>query len=229
MKLCTCVQEQKAKNEQASVLAQEGAYSNPPSIIDSMRKTQQDPDKVNPFGNGVLGFGAVLLVAVALIASAIGLGSDPSAPTTSGLVCFLSNPASAWTVEPRNTNMLAPSMHSSMPSEASTVCVSAHLCGSARDSDTVHLALRVNKNNTHPSVHVQPSVAEEASTTIREQLAGFEAKLAADASDAEALEGAAVSYVNLGDYAKAEGVLSKLVTLNSKDPQAWRLLGEVRL
>lgn len=74
------MQDQKQKEQASSALSTTDAYKDPPTIFDSMRKEKADPDKVNPLGSGTVGFFAVLLIVVALIAGAIGLNSDPSAP-----------------------------------------------------------------------------------------------------------------------------------------------------
>lgn len=72
----------------------------------------------------------------------------------------------------------------------------------------------------------------ELSKVEREQLeaqqATFASLLDANPKDAEALEGAAVTAVNLGDYEKGEGLLTQLVAIRSTDPDAWRLLAETR-
>lgn len=72
----------------------------------------------------------------------------------------------------------------------------------------------------------------ELSKVEREQLeaqqAVFAAELAENPDSVEALEGAAVTAVNLGDYEKGERLLTSLTALRPGDPEAWRLLAETR-
>lgn len=84
------------------------------------------------------------------------------------------------------------------------------------------------------SVAQAPAAQEQAlSATEREQLLGqvasFEGRLAADSGDAEAQEGLAVAFVELGKLDRAEAALDKLTALRPDDPEVLRLLGEVRL
>lgn len=75
---------------------------------------------------------------------------------------------------------------------------------------------------------MQPQLTDEDLSSVRSQLQGFEATLKEDPNNAEALEGAAVSAAGLGDYGRAEELLTQLVQKRANDPQAWRLLAEVR-
>ena len=59
---------------------------------------------------------------------------------------------------------------------------------------------------------------------LKQQAQQFETQLASNAQDVEALEGAGVSYAQLGDFKRAEALLSKLTSAKPKDPEAWRLL-----
>jgi tetratricopeptide (TPR) repeat protein len=72
----------------------------------------------------------------------------------------------------------------------------------------------------------------ELSKGEREQLeaqqATFASRLETNPEDTEAMEGAAVTAVNLGDYAKGEKMLTQLTAIRSNDPEAWRLLAETR-
>lgn len=72
----------------------------------------------------------------------------------------------------------------------------------------------------------------ELSKVEREQLEAQQSTLASrleeNPEDAEALEGAAVTAINLGDYEKGEGLLTRLVAIRGADPEAWRLLAETR-
>eukprot|EP00850_Spirogloea_muscicola_P019661 SM000196S05353 [mRNA] locus=s196:6689:11005:+ [translate_table: standard] len=62
----------------------------------------------------------------------------------------------------------------------------------------------------------------------QEQLARYKAMLAISSTDAEGLEGAAVSSAELGDYTKAAEYLTELTKMKPDDPEALRLLAEVR-
>eukprot|EP00850_Spirogloea_muscicola_P002445 SM000009S23574 [mRNA] locus=s9:881673:886012:+ [translate_table: standard] len=62
----------------------------------------------------------------------------------------------------------------------------------------------------------------------QEQLARYEAMLAISSTDAEGLEGAAVSSAELGDYTKAAEYLTELIKMKPDDPEALKLLAEVR-
>lgn len=70
--------------------------------------------------------------------------------------------------------------------------------------------------------------AQELSTEQRAQLQKqaeqFEGQLSSSAGDVEALEGAGVSYAQLGEFKKAEGLLARLTAARPKDAEAWRLL-----
>uniref|UniRef100_K4A3E4 Uncharacterized protein n=1 Tax=Setaria italica TaxID=4555 RepID=K4A3E4_SETIT len=59
-------------------------------------------------------------------------------------------------------------------------------------------------------------------------LQGFEATLSKSPNDPTALEGAAVSLVELGEYEKASTFLEKLVKVIPDKAEAYRLLGEVK-
>ncbi len=64
----------------------------------------------------------------------------------------------------------------------------------------------------------------EQKAKLKQQAQQFESQLASNSQDVEALEGAGVSYAQLGDFKRAEGLLSKLTAAKAKDPEAWRLL-----
>ena len=74
--------------------------------------------------------------------------------------------------------------------------------------------------------------AQQLSAADRKQLlaqvAAFEGRVAADATDTEALEGLAVSFAELGQLDRAEDALVKLTEMREGDREALRLLGEVR-
>ena len=59
---------------------------------------------------------------------------------------------------------------------------------------------------------------------LKQQAQQFESQLAGNSANLEALEGAGVSYAQLGDFKRAEGLLNKLTLAKPEDAEAWRLL-----
>lgn len=59
---------------------------------------------------------------------------------------------------------------------------------------------------------------------LKEQAQKYESQLASSGADLEALEGAGVSYAQLGDFKRAESLIAKLTSARPTDPEAWRLL-----
>lgn len=59
---------------------------------------------------------------------------------------------------------------------------------------------------------------------LTQQAQKYESQLASNAADLEALEGAGVSYAQLGDFKRAETLIAKLTSARPSDPEAWRLL-----
>lgn len=59
---------------------------------------------------------------------------------------------------------------------------------------------------------------------LKEQAQKYESQLASNGADLEALEGAGVSYAQLGDFKRAETLIAKLTSARPTDPEAWRLL-----
>lgn len=68
---------------------------------------------------------------------------------------------------------------------------------------------------------------KEELSRLKEQLDGFEAILKIYPDDLAALEGAAVTYAELGEYSNSEAGLQKLIERKPKDVDALRLLAEV--
>ncbi|GLJ08383.1 hypothetical protein SUGI_0087740 [Cryptomeria japonica] len=60
------------------------------------------------------------------------------------------------------------------------------------------------------------------------QLQRFEETLKSSPEDLEALEGAAVTHAELGEYREASVLLEKLTQKSTENPDAFRLLGDVR-
>ncbi|CAM0905736.1 unnamed protein product [Alopecurus aequalis] len=79
------------------------------------------------------------------------------------------------------------------------------------------------------STVVNKQLSEEEKTHFERTLEGFEETLAKSPYDPAALQGAAVSLVELGEYEKASGLLEKLVKVIPDKAEAYRLLGEVKI
>ena len=75
-----------------------------------------------------------------------------------------------------------------------------------------------------PSVLQNRELSADQKAQLKQQAQQFETQLASNSQDVEALEGAGVSYAQLGDFKRAEGLLSKLTTAKPQDAEAWRLL-----
>uniref|UniRef100_A0A0E0Q6R4 Tetratricopeptide repeat-like domain-containing protein n=1 Tax=Oryza rufipogon TaxID=4529 RepID=A0A0E0Q6R4_ORYRU len=78
------------------------------------------------------------------------------------------------------------------------------------------------------STVVSKQLSEEEIQNFKTALEGFEATLRTSPNDPTALEGAAVSLVELGEYQKASEFLEKLVKVIPDKVEAYRLLGEVK-
>ncbi|XP_062190331.1 uncharacterized protein LOC133893346 [Phragmites australis] len=78
------------------------------------------------------------------------------------------------------------------------------------------------------STVVKQKLSAEEEAKFKSVLEGFEATLSKSPNDPTALEGAAVSLVELGEYEKASTFLEKLVKVIPGKAEAYRLLGEVK-
>ena len=67
-------------------------------------------------------------------------------------------------------------------------------------------------------------MSEEQKTKLQQQAQQFEEQLQASPSNVDAVEGAGVTYAQLGQFDKAEQLLTKLTTAKPQDAEAWRLL-----
>ncbi|KAK9087984.1 hypothetical protein Syun_030378 [Stephania yunnanensis] len=65
-------------------------------------------------------------------------------------------------------------------------------------------------------------------STLKARLQEFEAKLDLSSEDLDAIEGAAVTLSELGEYGRAASLLEKLSKEKPRDPDVYRLLGEVK-
>ncbi|XP_019198475.1 PREDICTED: uncharacterized protein LOC109192338 [Ipomoea nil] len=88
-----------------------------------------------------------------------------------------------------------------------------------------------------PSVSVKPTkevtaadkkISEEEKANLQKSLKQFEDALATNPEDPTALEGAAVTLAELGDYTRASSLLENLAKKKPNDPDVFRLLGEVK-
>lgn len=78
------------------------------------------------------------------------------------------------------------------------------------------------------AVVANKKLSEEEKSTLQKRLQEFEATLTASPRDTTVLEGAAVTLAELGEYTKAAARLEELTKEKSNDPDAFRLLGEVK-
>ncbi|KAF8103129.1 hypothetical protein N665_0188s0083 [Sinapis alba] len=74
---------------------------------------------------------------------------------------------------------------------------------------------------------VKNKISEEEKATLQQRLKEFETTLDGTPNDQTALEGAAVTLTNLGEYSRAAALLEKLAKERPTDPDVFRLLGEV--
>ena len=75
-----------------------------------------------------------------------------------------------------------------------------------------------------PVVVQTRELSADQKTQLTQQAQKYESQLASNAADLEALEGAGVSYAQLGDFKRAETLIAKLTSARPTDPEAWRLL-----
>ncbi|KAH9312837.1 hypothetical protein KI387_027872, partial [Taxus chinensis] len=74
----------------------------------------------------------------------------------------------------------------------------------------------------------QKDLAADEKASFEAQLQRFEDTLKSSPEDLEALEGAAVAHTELGEYREASVLLEKLTQKSTNNPEAFRLLGDVR-
>ncbi|XP_057474047.1 uncharacterized protein LOC130762429 [Actinidia eriantha] len=75
---------------------------------------------------------------------------------------------------------------------------------------------------------INSKLSEEEKKNLQTRLQQYEATLAASPEDANALEGTAVTLTELGEYPRAASLLEDLTKKKPNDPDAFRLLGEVK-
>lgn len=81
---------------------------------------------------------------------------------------------------------------------------------------------------TEDSAVINNKLSEEDKATLQSRLKEFEATLSNSPRDPTALEGAAVTLAELGEYARAASLLDDLTKEKSNDADVFRLLGEVK-
>ncbi|KAM3702049.1 hypothetical protein ACJW31_05G220900 [Castanea mollissima] len=81
---------------------------------------------------------------------------------------------------------------------------------------------------TEDGAVVNNKLSEEEKATLQTRLKDYEATLTNSPKDPIALEGAAVTLTELGEYTQAVFVLQDLTKVKPSDPDVYRLLGEVK-
>ncbi|RDX93399.1 hypothetical protein CR513_24350, partial [Mucuna pruriens] len=81
---------------------------------------------------------------------------------------------------------------------------------------------------TDDSAVVSSKLSEEEKATLQSRLKEFEATLSNSPRDPTALEGAAVTLAELGEYTRAASLLGDLTKEKPNDADVFRLLGEVK-
>ncbi|GER53661.1 tetratricopeptide repeat protein [Striga asiatica] len=83
----------------------------------------------------------------------------------------------------------------------------------------------VNPTEESPTIN---KISEKEKAVLEKRLVQFEETLGISPEDPTALEGAAVTLAEMGEYKKAVPLLEKLTEKKITDPDAFRLLGEVK-
>ncbi|CAA6667964.1 unnamed protein product [Spirodela intermedia] len=78
------------------------------------------------------------------------------------------------------------------------------------------------------SVVDEKILSEEEKERLQKKLRDYQVILSGSPNDLSALEGAAVTSAELGEFGQASNLLEKLTKEKTKDPDAFRLLGEVK-
>ncbi|CAK7323758.1 unnamed protein product [Dovyalis caffra] len=81
---------------------------------------------------------------------------------------------------------------------------------------------------TEEATVVNKKLSEEEQSTLRARLKQYESTLSTAPKDPIALEGAAVTLVELGEYNRAVSLLQDLAKEKTSDPDVFRLLGELK-
>ncbi|XP_058199173.1 uncharacterized protein LOC131314503 [Rhododendron vialii] len=81
---------------------------------------------------------------------------------------------------------------------------------------------------TEEAAIVNSKLSEDAKQNLQARLGEYEAMLSASPQDSNSLEGAAVTLAELGEFTRAASLLEDLIMKKPNDPDAFRLLGEVK-
>ncbi|RWR84833.1 Tetratricopeptide repeat-containing domain-containing protein [Cinnamomum micranthum f. kanehirae] len=74
----------------------------------------------------------------------------------------------------------------------------------------------------------QMKITEKEKAILQARLQQYEATLKISPNDSDAIEGAAVTLAELGEYNRAASLLESLIRENPNDSEAFRLLGEIK-
>lgn len=86
----------------------------------------------------------------------------------------------------------------------------------------------VSDRSSEEAVASKKELPKEEKAVLQSRLKQFEATLSSSPKDPTALEGAAVTLTELGEYPKAASRLEELIREKPNDPDVYRLLGEVK-
>ncbi|KAJ6317159.1 hypothetical protein OIU76_012835 [Salix suchowensis] len=81
---------------------------------------------------------------------------------------------------------------------------------------------------TEEATVVNKKLSEDEQDTLRARLKQYELTLSTSPKDSNAIEGAAVTLVELGEYTRAASLLQDLAKEKPGDPDVFRLLGEIK-
>ncbi|CAN8233786.1 unnamed protein product [Cochlearia groenlandica] len=84
-----------------------------------------------------------------------------------------------------------------------------------------------SESPTENTAVVKNNISEEEKATLQQRLKEFQTTLDGTPKDQSALEGAAVTLTELGEYSQAATLLEELAKERPTDPDVFRLLGEV--
>ncbi|CAI0442090.1 unnamed protein product [Linum tenue] len=85
-----------------------------------------------------------------------------------------------------------------------------------------------NDSTTQEAMVVNKKLPEEEKATLENRLKQYESTLSISPKDPVALEGAAVTLAELGEYTRAASLLQDLANEKPNDPDVFRLLGEIK-
>ncbi|KAJ6428597.1 hypothetical protein OIU84_020305 [Salix udensis] len=86
----------------------------------------------------------------------------------------------------------------------------------------------VSDGPTEEATVINKKLSEDEQDTLRARLKQYELTLSTSPKDSNAIEGAAVTLVELGEYTRAASLLQDLAKEKPGDPDVFRLLGEIK-